>query len=238
MNPSPRRAVSLRPSEPFCRACPTLGALEPWSIAWPFGRPHALPSPARRLEIHVNGPAPAPPYDVAVSTDATGATLSWRQPGQVDGWTVYCDFLDGTETESVYVTQPSYRFGDLGPGEHEFGVVAWRSGKPSPGSGTWVSAVIPHQPDDAPMIPVVVETLRESDTLVVTWISQDTDEWELRVIDDSEAVLRVVTCDDHKSVRIGELRQTGRLGVQVRALADGGASSAWSEAAWAQPVSG
>lgn len=172
------------------------------------------------------------PSDLAAMPDPTGVTLTWNQPGRVDGWTVYCDPLDGSDTDCVFVTDPVYRFDDLAPGEHHFGVVAWHDAEPSPGAGTWIYAAVPQAAPGSPTIPVIVDAVCGDDDIMITWISQDVRVWEVRLLDEAAGRDRVLGRVTVPEAHIVDLAGGRRYGVQVRAIDEKDTTSAWSEPAW------
>jgi hypothetical protein len=180
---------------------------------------------------------PLAPHGLTVDGDHAGLTLTWQQRGDVDGWTVYCDFLDGSENETVYVPRhpnrpPTHRFGDLGPGDHHVGVVSWRDGRHNVGEGCWAyGCVLPLAPEQ-PGIPVVTRVAVAGDTLVASWISQDAARWHLRLLGSDHS-----PCQEHDIAGRPQAVVTmpvpyARYGVQVQAIGDNGALSPWSEPAW------
>lgn len=189
------------------------------------------PSPVREV-------GPPSPCQLTVTGDYTGLTLSWQQGGQVDGWTVYCDPLDGSDTESVFIPQqhghqPEHRFGDLAPGEHHVGVVSWRSGQPSRGADCWTYASVLGVPKDAPRVPVITDLTSTAETITASWISQDVDRWEVRLLGDGHALRQEHDVIERPHVELNDLLPNTRYGLQVRALNDV-TFSPWCEPIWAR----
>ena len=180
---------------------------------------------------------PPSPHGLTVTGDYTGLTVSWGQRGPVDGWTVYCDPLDGSDTESVFIPQrsdrdPGYRFGDLAPGEHHVGVVSWRSGRPSRGAGCWTYASVFDQPANGPCIPVVTELAVTADTMTMSWISQDVAHWHVRLLGSDHSLCQELDVVDRPHVVLDGLIPDARYGIQVRAVSEDSTPSPWCEPTW------
>lgn len=188
---------------------------------------------------HATGGSDAPPapFDLVVEGDYTGLTLTWKQDGQVDGWTVYCDPLDGTDTESFYVPfkrgrQPTYRLGDLGPGDHHVGVVAWHRGCPSQGPDCWTYASVLDCPPHAPRIPVVAFITTTVDTVAASWISHDVAHWQLRLLASDHTVYDQLDVVETPYAVFTGLVADARYGFQVKAVGDDNTASPWCEPSW------
>ncbi len=193
--------------------------------------------PHRPALNHVE--APPPPNDLTVTGDYTGLTMTWQQHGQVDGWTVYCDPLDGTETESAYVPQrhdraPQHRFGDLPPGDHHVGVVSWRDGHPNRGDGCWAYASVLTYPADAPRIPVVTALTVTVDTMTASWTAQGVAHWRVRLLGSDSILCQELDVIGRPHVVLADLLPDSQYGLQVRAVNADSTPSPWCEPIWAR----
>lgn len=177
--------------------------------------------------------APHEPHDVVAESDFTGIKLRWQQRGIVDGWTVYCDPMDGSETDSAFVTEASYRFTDLAPGEHHLGVVAWNHGRPSDGAGTWVYASVVQQPEDRPAIPVITDVTTGGRDISLSWSSPDAEAWQVRLVDSAQCVLDLRETTT-RTTHLADLQPQTPYGLQVRAMSPGLEPSAWCDVAWSR----
>lgn len=177
---------------------------------------------------------PAAPHNLVIEADYTGLTLDWEQEGTVDGWTVYCDPLDGTDTVSDYTTEPYYRFSDLAPGSHHVGVVAWRDGQPNLGDGVWEYGHVLGLADGQPNIPVITDVEAGSVSLRIAWISQDAQTWEVVLLDDFGAEQTRQEGVTDRSVTFTGLAPDCGYGMRVRAIAVDGTPSPWTDFYWTQ----
>ena len=181
---------------------------------------------------------------LVVLPDPTGLTMTWTANAGVDGWVAYCDPQDGSDLEQAWVTEPRHRFGDLAPGPHLLGVTAWLRGEPVDPRGVWTEGAVPESPPGSPNVPVVVSAAVSGEGVAVSWISQDAEDWHVRLVDDDGRVLRRRRVDyraagaDRTAV-FGTVDASGRVAAQVQAVggqvgAGGGARvlSAWSEPVW------
>lgn len=170
---------------------------------------------------------------MTAAADYTGITVTWRQDGPATGWTVYCDPLDGTETDCFFVSQPRCRIPDLSPGDHHIGVVAWHHGRPSPGAGSWIYAAVLEQTERQPSIPVITGIVTAHDSVAASWISQDATSWNIRLLRDKGRTEQIVEGVTQRRALFARLQAATRYGVQVQAVSDDGEQSAWCETSWA-----
>lgn len=176
--------------------------------------------------------APQAPHNLVVVGDYTGLTMDWEQDDAADGWTVYCDLMDGSDILSDYTTDPFYRFADLGPGEHHVGVVAWRDGVPSPGPGTFAYGTVLSLEEGQPIIPVVTELVPGVDSVSAAWTAGDAVAWDVLLLDDFGAEEQALDEIDQPRVAFAGLPSHTGYGLRVRAVSSDGVRSPWSDFYW------
>jgi hypothetical protein len=192
----------------------------------------ALTAAARVIRAAAVDTAPSPPYELQTQAGEQDIALRWKQHGTVDYWVVYLDQLDGSDVVEYYTIEPHYRIEDLAPGEHYVEVAAWREGVPNPGPALWTEVDVLGLPEGAPHIPIVTDLRIDHESVNFRWISCNTADVQLRLIDPRQATTpHLAAIADERGSFTGLAPRT-RYGVQARAGSAEGLWSPWCPAYW------